>query len=150
MTLDLKRLRERFEAKVYKTESCWLWTASKSHGGYGRFKVGKRMAPAHRFSYEMIKGPIPSGLFLDHLCRVRACVNPDHLEVVTGRENTLRGFGPSGLNSRKTHCSKGHEFKEENIYWDSKGARNCRICRKEKAFRWSRKHTWKGKYKLRD
>ena len=86
----------RFWAKVDKTETCWLWTGGQS-AGYGRFGFkGRPNLGAHRFAYELLVGPIPPGLDLDHLCRVRNCVNPDHLEPVTRRENLLlRGGGPS-------------------------------------------------------
>lgn len=104
---------DRFWAKVQQTESCWLWTAARDHRGYGEFRVElppARPAKAHRFAYETLVGPIPDGLELDHLCRNRACVNPDHLEPVTGRVNTLRGESPTAQNARKTHCVHGHEL----------------------------------------
>ena len=76
---------ERFWAKVDKTDDCWLWTANRTNAGYGHFWLDRRMVLAHRFAYELLIGPIPDGLTLDHLCRVRACVNPAHLEAVTNR-----------------------------------------------------------------
>lgn len=77
---------------------CWLWTASGGSGGYGSFSIGRARANlmAHRVSYEMFRGPIPEGLHIDHLCRVRCCVNPAHLEPVTPRENVNRGIGGAG------------------------------------------------------
>ena len=122
-------LEEKFWDKVNKTETCWLWTASVNNRGYGQFntaKLGKKgMSYAHRVSYQLSVGPIPEGLVLDHLCRVIICVNPDHLEIVTQRENSLRG-----LNGRmKTHCINGHEFDEKNTYYrKDTGARLCRRC----------------------
>ncbi|MEU7240240.1 HNH endonuclease signature motif containing protein [Streptomyces sparsogenes] len=87
---------------------------------------------AHRFAYETLVGPIPEHLQLDHLCRVRHCVNPDHLEPVSSRENTRRGRSQAGINGRKTHCQKGHPFDSANTYvW--KGSRACRTCRSEYA-----------------
>ncbi len=111
---------------------CIIWTGHIDKDGYG--KVGN--VRAHRIAYENVCGPIPVGLTIDHLCRVRACVNPDHLEAVTRRENTIRGNGPSALNARKTACVNGHPFDEANTYFattfDSTGApkarRGCRAC----------------------
>jgi len=82
----------RFWARVEVTKTCWLWTGSRSRDGYGKFEPATSVFyKAHRFAYETVVGPIPEGLTLDHLCRVRRCVNPDHLEPVTNQENLLRG-----------------------------------------------------------
>src|SRR5512144_125133 len=96
---------ERFWKKVEKRgdDECWEWKAYRKDG-YGLFAYYGAHIMAHRWSYERAHGPIPRHLTLDHLCRNRMCVNPAHLEVVTIRENTLRGFGPSANNARKTHC----------------------------------------------
>ena len=122
----------RFWAKVEKTETCWLWTGARS-SGYGRFRVGGRIIYAHRWSYEQVHGPIPDGLEIDHLCRVRHCVNPADLEVVTSRENTLRGYGITSFHAQQTHCKRGHLFDKDNTYNPSPGrqaaSRACRICR---------------------
>lgn len=110
---------------------CWVWTGCIEKG-YARFTVRKDRWMAHRFAYEIFRGSIPSGFTLDHLCRNRSCVNPWHLEIVSSKENTLRGNGPAAINNRKTHCSNGHAFTPENIY-DYKGCRHCRRCRNERA-----------------
>jgi hypothetical protein len=125
------KLRERFLAKVDMSvpEACWPWTAAKTSCGYGKIGVAGRTRPAHRVSYELFVGPIPEGLTLDHLCRNPACVNPEHLEPVTQRENTRRGVSPAAHNARKTHCSRGHELQGDNCYVDAVGKRHCRTCR---------------------
>ena len=81
---------DRFWSKVEKSETCWLWTGAKINSGYGLFSVNDRRVLAHRFAYELLIGPIPAGLTVDHLCYIRACIRPDHLEAVTMGENTRR------------------------------------------------------------
>lgn len=124
-------LEERFWAKVNKTDTCWLWTAAQKHNGYGSFTYKGKTFRAHRLSYELLVGPIPAGLVLDHLCRVRHCVNPAHLEVVTMEENKLRGLSVCNINAAKTHCKHGHEFTAENT-WLEGHWRRCRTCRNKK------------------
>ena len=114
--------RKTFWEFVTKTDTCWLWTGPR-WGGYGRY----RHAQAHRLAYEALVGPIPKGLVIDHLCRVRHCVNPAHMEPVTNVENVMRGLAPSAVNARKTHCIHGHEFTPENTRPKPKG-RECREC----------------------
>ena len=116
--------RARFLAKVAFTEECWLWLGKPKESGYGRFHFAGRTEYAHRASYRLFVGPIPAGLTLDHLCRTPLCVNPDHLEAVTMRENLLRGTGPSAANARKERCKHGHPFTHVN----SRGERVCRTC----------------------
>ena len=112
-------------------DPCWEWTASKYPGGYGQFAKGGRNIPAHRFAYEHYCEAIPEGLCLDHLCRVRHCVNPMHLEPVTNRENCQRGEGGQH-EARKTRCPQGHPYDEANTYTDPNGYRECRTCRRER------------------
>jgi hypothetical protein len=128
-------LRERFDAKWVCDDvtGCWNWTAQIDRNGYGKFCKNAYPALAHRVSYELHVGPIPNGLFLDHLCRNRSCVNPKHLEPVTNRENGLRGIGPAASRKRnlaKTHCKYGHPLSGDNIIiskWN--GQRVCLACR---------------------
>ena len=121
---------ELFWSHVIPTGFCWLWEGGEGGEGegYGRARVNGSMRAAHRVAYEALVGAIPDGMQLDHLCRIHLCVNPDHLEPVTPQENTLRGFGPAGINARKTHCIHGHEFTPENTYIKG-GWRICRECK---------------------
>jgi hypothetical protein len=129
MTFTVMRtLEERFREKfvIDASSGCWLWTGATDRGGYGQFAVFAGNASiAHRVSYRIYRGEIPEGLQLDHLCRVRHCVNPDHLEPVTHRENMRRGVHACSL---KTHCPRGHAYDEENTYWIQGRRRQCRAC----------------------
>ena len=110
---------------------CWEWGGARSKAGYGQIRSGGRgvLLYAHRVAYELARGPIPPGLVIDHLCRNRGCVNPDHLEVVTNGENLLRGDTFAAENARKTHCPYGHPYQGDNLYLTPKhGHRQCRIC----------------------
>ena len=120
---------ERFDAKWMPEPNtgCWLWTAATQGNGYGKFTVEGKQVYAHRHAFERWVGPIPTGLTIDHLCRVRNCVNPDHLEPVTHRENLLRGETINAANAAKTHCVRGHEFTPGNTYVYRDG-RYCRTC----------------------
>lgn len=128
---------ELFWARVAKSDTCWLWTGRLNKDGYGLYTVacanGTRSgALAHRLSYRLMVGPIADGLTLDHLCRVRRCVNPAHLEPVSLRVNIRRGESPSGKNFRRTRCIRGHPFDDKNtrrwVMPSGKVMRTCRIC----------------------
>lgn len=124
-----------FRVVPHPVTKCWLWVGSLYKNGYGCWYSGDPKATryAHRASYEGLIGPIPRGLQVDHLCRVRHCVNPSHLEAVTVRENVVRGDAPRLLGERqraKAHCPMGHAYDEENTVRTKAGGRMCRICRR--------------------
>jgi hypothetical protein len=122
--------------------ACWLWTASIGLFGYAQIRMGGRggqMVLVHRWSYEHTVGPIPAGSQLDHLCRVRHCVRPEHLEPVTAKVNTERGTGPTAANSTKTSCPKGHEYTGENTYLTKRNGRACRACARASTQEWRRR-----------
>lgn len=132
-------LPPRFWAKVQiDSAGCWLWTACKVRAGYGHFRYEGKPRSAHRVAYVALVGAIPSDLTLDHLCRVRNCVNPNHLEPVTGAENTRRGNSGKHQASR-THCPRGHEYTPENIYHAKNGTeRACRTCSQDRSREYQR------------
>jgi len=137
MTAPQEKLPARFWSKVRKTDQCWFWTASKiGNRGYGKYWHDGKLKLAHVVSFEAHHGPVPTGLVVDHICNVRECVNPNHLQAITQRDNARRGAGFSGLNSRKTHCAKGHELTDENVKIVKRVdgiRRKCRECdRQEK------------------
>lgn len=117
--------------QFYNGTPCMPWPAAKV-SGYGVININGKPRKAHRVIYENHKGPIPDGLVLDHLCRNHKCVNPDHLEAVTQKINTIRGIGPSAMNSKKTHCKNGHPFSDENTRAPTgRVHRTCRTCVRE-------------------
>ena len=119
---------------------CWLWLGGTVSNGYG--KVGVRVnnkqhtRVAHLVIYEHLVGKVPNGLELDHKCRTKLCVNPDHLEPVTHLENQRRGTSPVAVAMAKTHCVRGHELSGENLYMTPDGRRQCRVCICVRAKRW--------------
>jgi hypothetical protein len=142
-------------------KGCWLFR-TQAKNGYSTFGINKKTpVKAHRFSYKMHKGEIPEGLHIDHLCSVKNCCNPDHLEAVTPKENTRRAWergeakahpkevclragriGNAAAVAKKlamTHCKKGHPYSEENTYRPKKGGRDCRACSK---LRYHRRKSW--------
>lgn len=146
-----KTQEERFWEKVDKSGDCWIWTGAKMSvkTGYGSFRFSLDGAPgkpvsAHRVSYYFATGVFGENHgYVDHLCRNTSCVNPNHLEMVTPRENALRGIGPTAVNAQKTHCVNGHELSGENLINRSDGGRACRICRRKIAREWAQKRRQK-------
>jgi hypothetical protein len=126
---------DRFDAKWFRhpITGCWIWTASTTPAGYGKVRINGQLRYAHRVAYERHMGPIPEGLELDHLCRVRRCVNPAHLEPVTHRENMLRGEGVGSRCAAVTHCPQGHPYDEANTHRTTTGRRKCRACNRIRA-----------------
>jgi hypothetical protein len=128
-------------------DECWYWTGcvTKAGTGYGLVQPrGEKLQGAHRWFFRMSKGEIPKGMHLDHLCRHSTCVNPEHLEIVTPRENTMRGIGPSAINVTKTNCPKGHLYAGDNLYVTSEGFRQCKECVRQRSREWQRKNRGKN------
>jgi hypothetical protein len=115
---------------------CWIWQLATTAYGYGHVGRAEYQGGAHRWMYRQLRGEIPEGMQLDHLCRVPICVNPDHMEVVTGWENRRRGTGPMARNAAATHCTNGHPFDEANTCYSKRPEngrirRRCRACSRE-------------------
>jgi hypothetical protein len=153
-TTSMSDIKERFLDKVQMepNSGCWLWTGTTNAAGYGGFVFNKRKRPAHRVAYELFCDEIPEGLVIDHLCRVRCCVNPDHLEPVSFQENVRRGDQGkhrAAIESAKTCCPKGHEYTPENtrVY---KTSRFCKKCAREQYKKWRAKNIEKVRAYMRD
>jgi len=140
----IRAIAERLEfySVPEPNSGCLVWVGALDGGGYGRIHFDGKARKAHRISYELSRGEIPSGLEIDHLCRNRCCINPDHLEPVSRRINVLRGKSPKQLSDwqkSKTHCPQGHEYTLENTYIKVGGGRDCRSCQRE----------WQRRFRLR-
>lgn len=119
---------QRFWAYTDKSDGCWHWRSAMDTNGYGLLSVGGKTTKAHRFAYELLVGHIPDGLVIDHLCRNRSCVNPDHMEPVTNDENLRRGNGRDVSQGRRGICHAGHPYSIENTYTNPLGRKVCRTC----------------------
>jgi hypothetical protein len=133
---DIRIDEQNLWSKVAKADGCWKWTGSVDRDGYAKYSG--RMA--HRLVYLMTHGSVPIDTELDHLCKVRACVNPDHLEPVPHAENNSRSESPSAVHARQTRCVHGHEFTSENTYKNpNTGKRQCRTCSRLTVARYAQK-----------
>lgn len=106
---------------------CWLWLGTKIKAGYGLYKLELKYQLAHRVVFALLRGPIPDGFHLDHLCRNHSCVRPSHLDPVTCAENLYRGAGVAATNRVKSHCKNGHPLAGQHIYLYG-NRRRCRLC----------------------
>lgn len=135
---------ERFLAKIcIKPNGCWEWLGGHAKAGYALLDIESdgswKPVAAHRFSYETFVGPIPDGKELDHLCRNRGCVNPDHLEPVIHKVNVRRGLAGISTGEQmkaRTHCPKGHPYDEQNTRYRKNGRRRCLACRRAEYQKW--------------
>lgn len=127
------------ERHVRRTPLCWQWLGETNQGGYGRVKINGRRVVAHRVVYKSVRGPIPVGLTLDHLCRNTDCVNPFHQEPVTARENILRGNGVAARHAKKTHCAE-HGVRLEQQTGATRPQRRCPLCNRRSKREWARRN----------
>jgi hypothetical protein len=136
MVPEINTLPQHFQGHIAIAESgCWEWTGPKHHNGYGACSKTLGTKRAHRATYQLLVGDIPEGLVIDHLCRVRNCVNPAHMEPVTDYENRLRG------NAVITHCPQGHEYTPDNTYVaPANSTRQCRRCAAAGRLAWKRRN----------
>ena len=142
VTINAMDPYERFVANVDVSHplGCWEWRGDIGTSGYARMALDGSKTYVHRWSHEFFKGRIPDGLYIDHLCLNRGCVNPDHLEAVTPAENMRRSVMRERQHrtlTGRTHCKHGHDWTEDNTYW-YRGGRICRTCRTDRKRRYRR------------
>lgn len=140
--ISIEEFVSKFWGNVDKqgTGGCWLWRGKVGRGGYGLVRFRGRPTGVHRVSYILLVGDIPEGMTLDHLCRVRNCVNPKHLEPVSQQQNILRGEGLAAQNAKKTRCRNGHLLKPGNLVLNQlkRGKRLCLKCTRKRMAEWRR------------
>jgi hypothetical protein len=120
---------DRFWGQVAVDGDHWLWAGATDKDGYGKLTVKQVTVQAHRHGWERVMGvPVPESLDLVHTCTKRACVNPEHLVLMTPRIRTLAGNAPAAINARKGVCNHGHPLEGDNLYTDPEGKRKCRTC----------------------
>ena len=124
--MDYNQLRELYP--IAEADGCWVWQGRIHGKGYGLVMHEGKEWLAHRLMYTLLRGPIPKGLVIDHICRNHPCVNPGHLRVLTSRANTLCGESVPAQNARKTLCKQGHVLEGNNVIWRKDGRRRCREC----------------------
>lgn len=127
----MNRLPQRFQSKIQPcpTSGCWIWTGYWNPDGYGHVRYEQKTNLAHRAVFRLLRGAIPEGFDLDHLCAVPACVNPEHLEVVPHRENLARSLSSSAHALRTGFCKRGHAAWVNH----TNGGRYCRVCQNERS-----------------
>ena len=136
MILGLLKSRVLLMVEPVTESGCWIWDRCLNAKGYGILYIFNRRMLAHRAVYELFCGEIPNGLTLDHLCRVRCCVNPSHLEPVTQKVNLLRGLAPSAICARKTVCKDGHPLTKS----PKESKRRCKTCDSKRYLKWKSKN----------
>lgn len=145
MTLVRTTLRDpylRFLTYVQLGDGCWIWggDVGGTTAPYGRFWYRGKTRRAHKWLWEFFNGPVPEDLVLHHMCEVKVCVRPDHLEATTSQGNTLASDTLARRNALKTHCKRGHEFSEANTRTDKRGSRVCKTCMRQHRKNWKERH----------